>query len=257
MGDKKSKVHPDSAQFCSITAASQKDAQNFLDKYKKLDVAIDAFYNDPTQFGPLSPAAPATSTKGLVQIFDSFKDKDGDDITIDGTIRFCEALGVDPEDVVLLAIAYELKSPRLGQWTKQGWIDGWKNLGCDSLAGMKSALGTLRTKLSNDPAYFRKVYGHTFDFARQEGQRSLGTDTAIPFWGLLLAHGQKGGALTRRDGEQDIPMDGQGGWKPAYTDLWFEFLTSKNVKGISKDTWLMFLDFVRTINADFSNYDME
>ena len=36
---------------------------------------------------------------------------------------------MNPEDVVLLAIAYELKSPRVGEWTKQGWTEGWKNLG--------------------------------------------------------------------------------------------------------------------------------
>lgn len=56
-------------------------------------------------------------------------DEDTDEITIEGTITFCKDLKVDPEEVVLLAIAYELKSPRIGQWTRQGWIDGWKNVG--------------------------------------------------------------------------------------------------------------------------------
>ncbi len=31
---------------------------------------------------------------------------DDDDITVDGTIKLCEDLGVDPEDVVLLAVAF-------------------------------------------------------------------------------------------------------------------------------------------------------
>lgn len=56
-------------------------------------------------------------------------DPDGDDISVDGTIRFCEDLSVDPEDVVLLAVAYELKSPRMGEWSRKGWVDGWKNVG--------------------------------------------------------------------------------------------------------------------------------
>lgn len=56
-------------------------------------------------------------------------ESDSGDITVDGTIKLCEDLNVDPEDVVLLAIAYELKSPRMGLWKKQGWLDGWKNLG--------------------------------------------------------------------------------------------------------------------------------
>jgi DCN1-like protein 1/2 len=52
-----------------------------------------------------------------------------DEITVDGTIKLCEDLAVNPEDVVMLAVAYELKSPRVGQWTRKGWHDGWKNLG--------------------------------------------------------------------------------------------------------------------------------
>lgn len=45
-------------------------------------------------------------------------------------MRLCEDLGVDPdEDCVLYAIAYELGSPRMGEWNKKGWTEGWKNLG--------------------------------------------------------------------------------------------------------------------------------
>jgi len=51
------------------------------------------------------------------------------EITVDGTIKLCEDLAVNPEDVVLLAVAFELKSPRVGEWNKQGWTEGWKNIG--------------------------------------------------------------------------------------------------------------------------------
>jgi hypothetical protein len=56
-------------------------------------------------------------------------DPDGPDITIDGTIALCIDLNVDPEDVVMLAVAYELGSQRMGEWNKTGWVDGWKKLG--------------------------------------------------------------------------------------------------------------------------------
>lgn len=39
---------------------------------------------------------------------------------------------------------------------------------------MQAALARLREQLGTDSAYFAKVYTHTFDFARSEGQRSLG-----------------------------------------------------------------------------------
>ena len=56
-------------------------------------------------------------------------DEGSDEITIDGTIKLCEDLEVDPEDVVMLAVAYELKSPKVGEWARTGWVEGWKGLG--------------------------------------------------------------------------------------------------------------------------------
>jgi DCN1-like protein 1/2 len=44
-------------------------------------------------------------------------------------MKFSEDLELDPEEVVLLALAYELKSKQMGRWTRQGWIEGWKSLG--------------------------------------------------------------------------------------------------------------------------------
>lgn len=61
-------------------------------------------------------------------------DPDGDDITIDGTIRWCEDLAANPEDVVLLAVAYELKAPTMGTWKRKEWVDGWRALGCVDFA---------------------------------------------------------------------------------------------------------------------------
>ena len=39
---------------------------------------------------------------------------------------------------------------------------------------MRQALPGLREKLGSDREYFSKVYSHTFNFSRNEGQRSLG-----------------------------------------------------------------------------------
>jgi len=257
------KFDNDVAQFCTVTGASARDARKFLEAHKRLDIAIDAYYTNPNAFarsGRRKVDSSAPSSSKLSQLFDKYKDPDEDNITVDGTIKFCEDLEVDPEDVVLLAIAYELKSPRLGQWTKQGWIDGWKAIGTDSILGMKSALTRLRNQLASDPSYFQKVYNHTFDFARAEGQRSLGLETAQAFWSLLLPHGFHGGALshvTSHDSDDDVKMDGEEGWKEEYIQWWFDFLNQKGHKGVSKDTWVMFLDFVRSTDSDFSNYDME
>jgi DCN1-like protein 1/2 len=57
-------------------------------------------------------------------------DPTADIITFDGTQVFCDDLGVAPDDIVFLALAYELKSPRMGEWTRKGWLEGWRNMGC-------------------------------------------------------------------------------------------------------------------------------
>ena len=48
-------------------------------------------------------------------IFSATLDADDEDITVDGTLSLCKDLGVDPEDVVLLAVACELQSPSVGR----------------------------------------------------------------------------------------------------------------------------------------------
>ncbi|KAG6877629.1 hypothetical protein C0993_005450 [Termitomyces sp. T159_Od127] len=251
-----------------------RDARKFLEKYKRVDAAIDAYYNNPHEFNTPArhqPAPTAPSTSKLTTLFNKYKefglpslqlDPDGDEITVDGTIKLCGDLEVDPEDVVLLAVAFELRSPGIGRWTKQGWTEGWKALGVDSIPAMKGILPKLATKLSNDQDYFRKVYNHTFEFGRSEGQRSLGLsplpplalspelvyvwctgiDSAQAFWGLLVPHGLKGPALSHINAESsdgDVSMEYEEGWRPEYIDWWFDYLNQKGGKSVSRDTWVM------------------
>ena len=47
----------------------------------------------------------------------------------------------------------------------------------DSIIGMKNRLPGLRNQLNSDPAYFKKVYMHTFDLAKAQGSRTLALDS--------------------------------------------------------------------------------
>ncbi|KAF9784507.1 defective in Cullin neddylation protein 1 [Thelephora terrestris] len=262
---KKSKISEDLiAQFCGITGASVKSAKKYLGDHKRIDSAIDAYYTEggESSSSRVTPNAVADPQR-LNQVYDVYKDSDGDEITVGGALKWFEALGVDPEDVVLLPLAYELKSPTVGSFPRKPWIDGWKSLGCDSIPTMKEALPRLRDKLANNRLYFTSVYNYTFEFAKTGGQRSIGVETAIAFWGLLIPHGLTGPALAHDsdegtdDDDDDEPMGAEEGWQPKFTDWWFEFLTTKGGKGVSKDTWAMFLDFVRTIDSEFKNHDYD
>ncbi|KAL4071587.1 Cullin binding-domain-containing protein [Scleroderma yunnanense] len=255
----------------SITGASQKEARRYVDRYRRLDGALNSFSSDS---GRRRIPESNVSMNKINALFDKYKDRGGDEITVNGTLKLCEDLAVDPEDIVLLAIAYELKSPRVGEWTRMGWIDGLRNLGCDSLQSIKSTLPQLRERLRSDVVYFRAVYNHTFNFTRSEGQRSLAIDTALAYWELLLPFGLSGGALKHHPSssndtsttpllnrdvryrnnhyqDADIDMDGESededekdedreeGWGNEHTEWWLEYMRERGGRGVSKDTWQM------------------
>jgi hypothetical protein len=53
-----------------------------------------------------------------------------DDImNVEGTIQYFEAINLDPEEAVVLALAYQLDSPSLGVFKRHGFVEGWRNLG--------------------------------------------------------------------------------------------------------------------------------
>ncbi|QRV85494.1 cullin binding [Ceratobasidium sp. AG-Ba] len=201
-------------QFRSITDSSKDEASTYLKKHNyRLDAAVDAYYQASTD----SSASP----QKIATIFDQYKDSDGDNIGVDGTIR-CRR--VDSK-----WIYRRMEEARV----------------CDTIPAMKAKIDQLRTKLSQDPAYFSKVYNYTFTFAKGEGARSISIETAIAYWTLLLDIGLSGPALPHA------------GWKEEYTQWWFEFLNEKGGKGISKDTWTMLPDFIKTIDSKFENHDLE
>jgi len=244
------------SQFRAVTGASQTDSVKYMKKHDyRLDIAIDAYFESAAS--RTTASSTASSTHAITELFEKYQDSP-DSIGANGTMKLCEDLGIDPEDVVTLALAYELKSPTIGDWPKKGWIEGMKALKCDSLASLKAATGRLRSKLGSDVTYFGKVYAFAFTFGLSPGQRSLPIDVAVPFWNLLIPFGLSEGALAHVDDlNSDPPVSTYPGWKPEYTQMWFEYLEGKNVKGVSKDTWNMFIDFVRTIDEKFQRHDTE
>ncbi len=237
---------------------SQADAVKYLKKHNyRLDAAVNGLYNDPAALsaitGSVNKTTGQSATKKLGDLFEKYKgallrtysvdpsnpiracslnlvslDKDSDNINVEGTMDFCHDVGLDLEDAVTLAVSHELQSKTMGEFSRAGWLEGWKNLKCDSLESMRNALPSLRSRLSSDPAYFKTIYLYAFDFAKAPGQRSIPVDNAKAFWGMLLPVGLEGDALTR-----------ESGWKPEYNDWWFEFLDTSRIKGISKDVWKM------------------
>lgn len=72
------------------------------------------------------PSTERKDNKKLAAIFDNYKDPDSDIIGIDGTIKYIEDLGYEPEDKVALALAEFLESPLAGVFERKSFIMKWQ-----------------------------------------------------------------------------------------------------------------------------------
>jgi DCN1-like protein 1/2 len=171
----------------------------------------------------------------LIMMLKQTIDSDTDEIGIDGTIRYIQDLGLQVEDPVVLAVAKELGSPRMGAFQKQPFIVGWRTLGASDLTSMKKAVDRLKRQLNSDTNYFAEVYRFTFTYNLQEGSRILPLEMAVANWNLLLpSHFNK-------------------------LNLWIEFVSEHYKRNVSKDTWNMVWEFSQYLNNDpnLDNYDSE
>ncbi|GFU17174.1 DCN1-like protein 4 [Nephila pilipes] len=154
---------------------------------------------------------------------------DPDVIGPEGMEKFCEDIGVEPENIVMLVLAWKMEAKQMGFFTKSEWLRGLRDLECDSLEKIRNKIEYLRSLL-NEPVVFKNIYRYAYDFARDKDQRSMDIDTAKAMLQLLL------GRL----------------W--SMYSLFHQFLESK-YKVINKDQWCNVLEFSRTIKPDLSNYD--
>lgn len=51
-----------------------------------------------------------------------------DRIGVEGSMRYLQDLGVKLDEPAVLAILAELNAPTMGEFTRDGFIDGWTNL---------------------------------------------------------------------------------------------------------------------------------
>jgi DCN1-like protein 1/2 len=144
-------------------------------------------------------------------------------------MKFCEDLGVQPDDIVMLVISWNFQAEHMYEYKKDEFLDGMTELECDGIAKLKAKLPKLRQEVCS-PDTFKEVYKYAYMFSREKGQKCVQLDTAVPMWRLLFA---------------------QNGWKLA--DTWCDFVETHHKHAVSKDTWNQLLDFARMLKPDLSN----
>ncbi|KAG2173183.1 hypothetical protein INT43_004557 [Umbelopsis isabellina] len=160
-------------------------------------------------------------------------EEDQDIIAIDGTMQYCQDLGLEPTQIEFLVLSHHLGSERMAEFTQSGFVEGWLKLRCDSIEKMKNAVSTFKQWMEDDEAHFKEIYLYAFKFGRQAGQKSLSLDAAVELWRLLL---------------QD---------RFEHLDLWIKFVEEEHGKAISRDTWNLLLDFSMQADTELNNHDSE
>lgn len=175
----------------------------------------------------------STNEAGINALFDAYKVRDDESderLEAEGIIRLCEDLGVDPFDPVTLVLSLKMGAESMGRYTKQEFTRGMTALGCDSIAKLKSKIGSLRKELEN-PVSFKNVYEFTFGFAKEPNAKALTLETAVGLWKVLMAE------------------------RWCFTDDWCSFLKNNHGTAISNDTWSQVLQFSRQVGENLQSYD--
>ncbi|XP_022257402.1 DCN1-like protein 5, partial [Limulus polyphemus] len=84
----------------------------------------------------------------------------------DGMEKFCEDIGVEPENVVMLVLAWKMGARQMGFFRLSEWIKGLTDLPkCDTIQDIQCKLDYLRSLLA-DSSIFKSIYRYAYDFAR-------------------------------------------------------------------------------------------
>jgi DCN1-like protein 4/5 len=177
------------------------------------------------------PATQPYSAKNCRAWFHEYTSKP-EDTTIgpEGMEKFCEDIGVEPENIVMLTLAWKLKANQMGFFSLDEWLYGMADLQCDSTENLRLKLDYLRG-LPNDPTTFNSIYRFAFEFAKDGGRRCMDCEIAKPMLGLLL-----------------------GKHWPLYCQFQ-QFIEQSKYKVLNRDQWLNVYEFSQQINSDLTNYD--
>ncbi|KAL4998564.1 Cullin binding-domain-containing protein [Aspergillus recurvatus] len=221
------------AQFVSFTQANNTTAAKFLRQSRwNTEEAIDAYFQG-------SQGGGGCSTSAINQIFDQYRDspeETPDTIGIEGAMRYLGDIEVELDEVTCLTVAELLQSPSMGEFTREGFLNGWRSVQCDSISKMAAHAKSLRTRIPSEPDLFRRVYRYTFPLCLVQGQRNLQFEIAVEQWSLFFTT-PKGGIA----------------WNTATTpwlDWWVEFLEERGKKPVNKDLWQQVEVFMRKTHED-------
>ncbi|XP_062848581.1 DCN1-like protein 3 [Trichomycterus rosablanca] len=168
------------------------------------------------------------------ELFLCYKDEHEDAILEEGMERFCNDLNVDPAEFKVLVLAWKFQAATMCKFTRREFVEGCKAIRADSVQGIYQRFSAMQDDCRSEEN-FKDLYRFTFQFGLDcgEGQRSLQRPIAIALWRLVFT------------------LD-----TPPVLERWLHFLSENpcGMRGISRDTWNMFLNFTQSVGPDLSSY---
>ncbi|RHY94415.1 hypothetical protein DYB35_012247 [Aphanomyces astaci] len=155
---------------------------------------------------------------------------DPDSILDEGIMTFCDDIGIDAQDLVVLVIAWKMKAAVMCCFTRSEFVHGMQELGCDSAPALRAKIPEVRGYIAA-PSAFKPFYLFCFGYSKEPGQKSLGKDVAMAMWELVL-----------------LPKF------PKVAD-WCAFLQEHPSQGVTRDTWDLFYDFMVKVDGSYDAYD--
>lgn len=168
-------------KFISLTQTGEQTAIRCLqDNEWKLDLSCDTYFQNPDLYYR------ELDKKKIEQLFNVYRDpSDPNKINSDGVERFLEDLHLNPESKLVLIIAWRFKAEAQCEFTRNEFINGFYDLGVDSIEKLKEKLPRLEQELK-DPGRFKDFYQFTFNYAKDPGQKGLDLEMAIAYWNIVL-----------------------------------------------------------------------
>lgn len=107
------------------------------------------------------------NTNRLIAWFKQYTTDDPSQLGPEGMERFCQDIKVEPEDIVMLVIAYKMNAKNMGYFTQSEFLKGLSDpeVLCDTPTKLQNKLDYFYN-LIDDPQSFKMIFRYAYDFAR-------------------------------------------------------------------------------------------